>query len=49
MTTKVIDKIPWIEKYRPRSIEDLVTTNVVLGKIKNMIDDKNIPNIIRRF
>ena len=46
MTTKIVNKTPWIEKYRPKTISDLVTTNVVLGKIKNMIDDKNIPNII---
>lgn len=37
---------PWIEKYRPVNIEDLVLDIGTLNKIKKIISDKNMPNII---
>lgn len=37
---------PWIEKYRPMEISELVLDDSTLNKIKKMIDDKNMPNII---
>ena len=37
---------PWIEKYRPYSVNDLVLDVGTLNKIKKIIDDKNMPNII---
>jgi len=37
---------PWIEKYRPKEIEDLVLEDGTLNKIKKIIGDKNMPNII---
>lgn len=36
----------WIEKYRPKTIEDLVIDEATMDKIKSMMDDKNMPNII---
>jgi len=40
------DHIPWIEKYRPRKIEDLVLDETTMKKINKMIADKHMPNII---
>jgi replication factor C subunit 2/4 len=37
---------PWIEKYRPSEIDDLVLDEGTLNKIKKIIEDKNMPNII---
>lgn len=37
---------PWIEKYRPTNVEELVLEPGTLNKIKKIIDDKNMPNII---
>ncbi|ARF10038.1 replication factor C small subunit [Indivirus ILV1] len=37
---------PWIEKYRPIDIDELVLDNGTLSKIKKIIEDKNMPNII---
>lgn len=37
---------PWIEKYRPNRVEELVLNNDILTRIKNIIDNKNMPNII---
>jgi replication factor C subunit 2/4 len=36
----------WIEKYRPKSINDLVMDNNTLNKIKNIIEKREMPNII---
>ena len=37
---------PWIEKYRPTKVDELVLNNDILIRIKNIIDNKNMPNII---
>lgn len=37
---------PWIEKYRPTEIDELVLDEGTLNKIKKFIEDKNMPNII---
>jgi replication factor C subunit 2/4 len=39
-------KMQWIVKYRPRVIDDLVLDKILIKKLKNMLCDKNIPNII---
>lgn len=40
------DVSPWTEKYRPESIDELVIDVNILSKVKKIIDDKNMPNII---
>lgn len=39
-------RTPWIEKYRPRNINDVMLHPFLAAKIQQMIQDKNIPNII---
>ena len=41
-----MSKIPWIEKYRPRIIDDIVMDDIITKEIKNMIKNKDIPNMI---
>jgi replication factor C subunit 2/4 len=38
--------VPWIEKYRPVRVDDLVLDDSSLNKIKKIIKDKSMPNII---
>jgi len=38
--------LPWLEKYRPHTIDDLVLDNQTQNKIKTMISNKEIPNLI---
>src|SRR5579863_6482924 len=38
--------IPWVEKYRPHKVNDLVLDEATCNKIKKIIFDKNMPNII---
>jgi len=37
---------PWIEKYRPVTIEDLVLDEGMFNKIAKILDDKDMPNMI---
>lgn len=37
---------PWIEKYRPETVDDLVMDDATLKKIRKIIDDGVMPNII---
>jgi replication factor C subunit 2/4 len=42
----IINRIPWIEKYRPRKIDDLYLDKTILDEIKISIKNKEIPNMI---
>ena len=41
-----MNNIPWIEKYRPIKIEDVIADDNILTEINNIIETKNIPNMI---
>ena len=41
-----LNKIPWIEKYRPKKPEELILNEMLLKKINKIIADKDMPNII---
>lgn len=38
--------IPWIEKYRPMNIDDMVLDETTHAKLKKIINEKTMPNII---
>lgn len=38
--------VPWIEKYRPINVNDLVLDESTKNKIKKIIENKNMPNLI---
>lgn len=39
-------EIPWIEKYRPSSFDDIVSQNIAIDNLKNFVKNKNIPHMI---
>jgi len=41
-----MNNLPFSEKYRPRKVEDLILDKIISTKIKNIILNKDIPNII---
>lgn len=41
-----MNNLPFSEKYRPKKLEDLVLDDIIYTKIKNIIENKEIPNII---
>jgi replication factor C subunit 2/4 len=38
--------IPWVEKYRPNNINNIICNDYIKKKIKQIIKDKNMPNLI---
>lgn len=38
--------LPWIEKYRPRRVEDIVLDHNVKNEVINILKNKDMPNII---
>ena len=46
MENDIKKNLPWVEKYRPKNIEDLILEQTILSKIKTIIEKKDIPNII---
>jgi replication factor C subunit 2/4 len=43
---KIREQLPWTEKYRPKSIEDVILDPNILQKIRKVIEEKNMPSII---
>jgi replication factor C subunit 2/4 len=39
-------KLPWVEKYRPSSLEDIILDPFIKEKINKIIETENIPNLI---
>ena len=39
-------KVPFVEKYRPNSLEDILMSNYLKTKMLNILDSKSIPNVI---
>ncbi len=39
-------EIPWTEKYRPHSFEDIVSQNVAINSLKEFIKNPNMPHMI---
>ncbi len=40
------NNLPFSEKYRPRKVSDLILDKIISTKINNIIENKDIPNII---
>lgn len=41
-----IDSIPWVEKYRPLTVNEIIANDFLKIKIKKIIKEKNMPNLI---
>lgn len=45
-TNIVIESIPWVEKYRPKTIDSIILHPYIRTKVDRIIQSKNIPNLI---
>jgi replication factor C subunit 3/5 len=41
-----MENIPWIEKYRPNTIEEIVGNTQVISILDNMVQKNSLPHII---
>ncbi|MFX1276787.1 MAG: replication factor C small subunit [Promethearchaeota archaeon] len=39
-------EIPWVEKYRPTSFDEIVSQNVAINNLRNFVNSQNIPHMI---
>lgn len=39
-------QLPWVEKYRPQRLEDLVSQDDIVSSITNLIDSENLPHLL---
>ena len=39
-------EIPWVEKYRPQSFNDIVSQNIAINSLKNFVKSGNMPHMI---
>jgi replication factor C subunit 2/4 len=45
-TTTTSYQVPWIEKYRPKTLEDVVGNEETLVRLQAIAKDGNLPNLI---
>lgn len=38
--------LPWVEKYRPKKFEDIVSQNIVINNLKDFVSSGNMPHMI---
>lgn len=41
-----LEKRPWVEKYRPRMLDDIVNQKGIVKRLKQFIKDKSMPHLI---
>ena len=41
-----IENLPWVEKYRPRVLNDVVNQNGIIKRLKIFVKDKSMPHLI---
>jgi len=39
-------EIPWVEKYRPKTFDDIVSQNIAINSLKEFIKNPNMPHMI---
>lgn len=43
---KTVYELPWVEKYRPKSISDVVGNEETTSRLAVIAEEGNLPNII---
>jgi len=37
---------PWVEKYRPRTLEEIVGQEHIISRLKRYVEQKSMPNLM---
>ncbi|RLF99663.1 MAG: replication factor C small subunit [Candidatus Wolframiiraptor sp.] len=46
MSLKEISELPWVEKYRPKTLDDIVNQEEVVSSLKNILKTKAVPHML---
>lgn len=46
MVTKAENHLPWVEKFRPILLNDIVGNEETINRLKVFAEDGNLPNLI---
>ncbi|MBY9018587.1 MAG: replication factor C small subunit [Candidatus Lokiarchaeota archaeon] len=46
MSVGLIDETPWVEKYRPKAFNEIVSQNIAINNLTEFVLKKNIPHMI---
>ncbi len=41
-----LPELPWIEKYRPHNLEEVIGQRLIVDRLKSFVEKKNFPNMI---
>ncbi|MFX0186537.1 MAG: replication factor C small subunit [Candidatus Hodarchaeota archaeon] len=41
-----VENRPWVEKYRPRSLNEVINQNAIIKRLKQFVMDKSMPHLI---
>ena len=39
-------QLPWVEKYRPKQIDDIISHQAIISSLKNVIQKKSLPHLL---
>ena len=45
-SSSVSDSMPWVEKYRPKTLDDLVSQEDIVSTLNKLIDAKRLPHLL---
>jgi len=46
LSLEEISKLPWVEKYRPKSLKDVINQEEVVTSLKNILETKAVPHML---
>lgn len=46
MTTEITDTIPWIEKYRPKTLDEILSHDNIISTLRTFINNKCLPHLL---
>ena len=46
---KPVENLPWVEKYRPNALQELISHEDIIGTIRKFIQEDKLPHLVTFF